>query len=123
MEIDDNAPPAYNFGSPDDVENFEKETKKISKKDQEKLNSAKNRLKKSIDNLPKDVSKVAPEIPLSTQERYKRAWKKTYNGLQAWRQKEIDTQLKTGKLSDKDWDNEFSQQVISLAESDDPLED
>ncbi len=111
--------PSYNFGSPDDVEAFEKKQKKISKKDQNKLNTASKRLKGVLN----DTSKVVVEIPLSTQERYKRAWAKAYSLQLDWRQKEIDTQLKTGKLSDKDWDNDFAQQVISLAESDDPLKD
>lgn len=52
--------------------------------------------------------------------RYKSAWKKVYGNLPIWRQKEIDNQLKTGSLTNKDWDTDFVRQVIALAESDDP---
>lgn len=57
---------------------------------------------------------------LSMEDQYANAWKIVYNKLPKWRQNELDNQLKSGKLSDKDWDTDFVQQVIALAESDDP---
>jgi hypothetical protein len=55
-------------------------------------------------------------------ERYKRAWTKTYDKQQEWRRKEIDNSQKNGTFGVKDWDDDFVQQVVSLAESNDPLE-
>ena len=60
--------------------------------------------------------------PLSTAERYKAAWKKVYDQQKEWRRNEIDKSLKDGTFGEKHWDDDFVQQVTSLAESDDLLE-
>ena len=49
-------------------------------------------------------------------EKYKIAWKKVYFSLPDWRKKEIDKQMESGKLSDREWDTDFAQRVASLAE-------
>lgn len=72
-------------------------------------------------NVPKPESKKPeskkPVSGLSMADKYSAAWVATYLKKPKWRQKEIDTTLKSGKLSDESWDNDFVQEVIRLAES------
>jgi hypothetical protein len=92
----------------------------------EKLKSSIDKLASKIDKAkakpaPKVIAK--PIVILSMAERYKRAWHIIYDKQQEWRKKEIDNQLanNNGKLSDRDWDNSFADDVEKLAESDDFL--
>lgn len=101
----------HDFKTPDDVTEFESKmakeaAKAIPVRDKVKLEKAVTEHKKSI-----------VKIPMA--EKYAAAWKGLYEKLPVWRKKEIDNQLKTGTLSDKDWDNDFVQQITALAESDD----
>jgi 6-pyruvoyl-tetrahydropterin synthase len=97
------------FKTPEDVTEFEskmaKSAKILPKKDEDKLDKA---------------VKEKNGSPPSTENIYKRAWKIVYDRLPKWRQNEIDNQLKTGRLSDKDWDNDFVRQITDVAESDNP---
>jgi hypothetical protein len=100
----------HEFKTPEDVTNFQsqmaKTASKLSQKDQKKLSKAVADKKMKLEGL-------------SFSERYKLAWKSVYSKLPKWRQEEIDNQLKTGRLSDKEWDKDFVQRVTALAESDD----
>jgi hypothetical protein len=120
METNEDLPP-QNFKSPEDVSEFESlmdkasKGKKLHKKDAEKL-------KKVMDKLAGDLRKLETlksvvETPMA--ELYKKAWSVVYKKQQTWRQKEIDTTLKSGRLSDREWDDDFVRAVIYLAESDD----
>lgn len=100
------------FKTPDDVTEFESQmakdaAKTIPPKDKEKLEKA-------------IKEKKTVTVPLTMKERYERAWNKVYSKLPEWRKKEVDNQLKSGTLSNRDWDNDFVRQVTALAESDDP---
>jgi hypothetical protein len=99
----------HDFKTPEDVTEFEsqisKQAAKLPEKDRKKLEKA-----------VKEKKNVTVHLPMK--ERYERAWKQVYNGLPNWRQKEIDNQMKSGILSDKDWDEDFVQQVTAIAESD-----
>lgn len=100
------------FNTPDDVTEFESKmakeaSKSISTKDKAKLEKA-------------VKEKKNPTVNISLSDRYANAWNRLYSKLPKWRQNEIDNQLKTGTLSDKDWDTDFVRQVAALAESDDP---
>lgn len=102
----------HDFKTPDDVTEFQSKMAKealkaISPKDKAKLEKAVKEKKKTT-------------VDLSMADRYANAWKRLYSNLPKWRQNEIDNQLKTGTLSDKDWDNDFVRQVAAIAESDDP---
>lgn len=68
-----------------------------------------------------EVIKTTKSATLTIADRYKKAWEIVYKELPEWRQKEIDNQMKSGKLSDKQWDTDFVQQVTALADSDAPL--
>lgn len=100
------------FKTPDDVTEFEssmaKNAKVLPLKDKVKLD-------KAVAN--KKLGKVSG---LTMADQYERSWKSVYSKLPKWRQNEIDNQLKSGRLSDKEWDNDFVRQVVALAESDDP---
>lgn len=96
------------FNTPDDVTEFESKmakeaSKSISTKDKAKLEKA-----------VKEKKKIT--VDLSMADKYINAWKQIYAKLPKWRQNEIDNQLKTGKLSDKEWDTDFVQQIIIEAE-------
>lgn len=98
----------HDFKTPDDVTEFESKMAKeaakvIPSKDKAKLEKAVKEKKNSTVNLSMAV-------------RYENAWKRLYSKLPKWRQNEIDSQLKTGTLSDKDWDTDFVQQIIVEAE-------
>ena len=102
----------HDFKTPDDVTEFESKmakeaVKAIPPKDKAKLEKSVKEKKNSTVNLSMAV-------------RYENAWKRLYSKLPKWRQNEIDNQLKTGRLSNKDWDNDFVRQVTALAESDVP---
>jgi hypothetical protein len=97
----------HDFKTPEDVTDFQsqmaKTASKLSQKDQKKLSKAVADKKMKLEGL-------------SFSERYKLAWKSVYSKLPKWRQEEIDNQLKTGKLSDKEWDKDFVQHIIVEAE-------
>lgn len=97
----------HNFKTPEDVTKFEsqmaKNAKYIRSKDKKKLEKAAKTIKPFI----------------SVADRYKTAWERVYCRLPKWRQNEIDIQMKSGKLSDNEWDNDFVRQVTALVESDD----
>lgn len=57
--------------------------------------------------------------PPSMAEKYSDAFMKVYLSKQEWRRKEIDRSLKSGKLSDERWDDDFVKEVIQLAEAND----
>jgi hypothetical protein len=100
----------HDFKTPDDVTEFESKmakeaVKAIPQKDKAKLEKAVKSKKTST---------------LSMADQYVNAWKSVYSKLPNWRKKELDKQLECGRLSDKEWDNDFVRQVIALAESDDP---
>ena len=133
MEQDDVLDPSENQSpekeQPTDPPKFEsmasKQAKKFKFEKKFKLKKLKSELFDKLQNQNGEpgvmyLEKTQPITDMAT--RYKLAWKKTYGKQQGWRQKEIDTTLKSGRLSDRDWDNDFVQQVVSLAESDDPLE-
>lgn len=120
METNEDLPPK-NFKTPEDVTEFESlmakasKGQKLPKKDAEKL-------KKALDKLTKELKKIEdikPVVETTMAELYKKAWDVVYKKQQGWRQKEIDTSLKSGRLSDREWDDDFVREVISLAESDD----
>jgi hypothetical protein len=92
---------AKNIG--DSLNKQVKKAKKISKKDEEKLAKA--------------ISEKPVVVPLTMAQRYKKAQEIVFKQQSAFRQKEIDNQLKSGKLSDKDWDDEFAKAIVALAES------
>jgi hypothetical protein len=100
----------HDFKTPEDVTDFQsqmaKTASKLSQKEQKKLSKA-------------VADKKMKSVSLSFSDRYKLAWKSVYSKLPKWRQEEIDNQLKTGTLSDKEWDKDFVQRVTALAESDD----
>lgn len=102
----------HDFKTPDDVTEFEssmaRNAKVLPPKDKVKLDKAAS---------DKKLEKVAG---LTMAGKYERAWKSLYSKLPGWRKNEFDNQLKTGRLSDKEWDNDFVRQVVALAESDDP---
>ncbi len=98
---------------------FEK-PKNLSKK--AKTNAGFKKLKASIDALPDENNKSIKVPTVNMAARYRNAFNKIYLNQESWRRKEIDKQLESGSLSDRDWDTDFVQQVTSLAESDDPLE-
>lgn len=110
--------PSQNFKSPEDVTEFESlmaKASKLPKKDAEKLKKAMAKAAKSL----KKLESLNPIVETPMAELYKKAWDVVYKKQQTWRQKEIDTTLKSGRLSDKEWDDDFVREVISLAESDD----
>lgn len=102
----------HDFKTPDDVTEFES---KIAK---EAANSIPTKDKAKLEKAVKEKKKTT--IDFSMVDRYANAWKRLYSKLPKWRQNEIDNQLKTGKLGNKDWDTDFVRQVAALAESDDP---
>ena len=120
METNEDTPP-NSFNSPEDVTEFESKmsklskTKSIPKKDAEKIKKALDKLSKSVNKL----TDIAPVIEKTSANLYRNAWGVVYGKLDRWRQKEIDTTLKSGKLSDRDWDDDFVKRVIELAESND----
>lgn len=101
----------HDFTTPDDVTEFESKMSKEAGKAIPQKDKAK------LDKAVEDKGKVGR---LSMGERYVNAWKSVYIKLPTWRKKELDKQLESGKLSNKEWDNDFVRQVIALAESDDP---
>lgn len=102
----------HDFKTPEDVTEFQSKMAKeaFSAKDKAKLEKA----------VKEGKTKKVGFIPISMAEQYVMAWKNVYAKLPKWRQNELDNQLKTGRLSDKDWDTDFVRQVVALAESDDP---
>jgi hypothetical protein len=98
------------FQTPEDVTEFEsqmsKNAKTLSPKDKKKLEKA--------------VKEKKSFTTFTMAERYFNAWKCTYNKLPEWRKNEFDIQIRSGTLSDKEWDNDFVRQVVALAEHDDP---
>jgi desulfoferrodoxin (superoxide reductase-like protein) len=107
----------HDFKTPDDVTEFESKMAKEASKIKVIPAIDKAKLEKAI---KEGKTKKIGFVPITMAERYAISWKNVYAKLTEWRQKEIDNQLKSGKLSDKDWDTDFVQQVIALAESDDP---
>ena len=120
--------PHYNFDGP--VEPPKKKfTSSMEKQAKGKLNKeSADRLAKALEKLmaqngePGVVTLPKPVTALTMADRYKQAWGTAYKKQSEFRRKEIDNQLKTGKLTDSSWDTDFAQQVISLAESGDPPE-
>jgi len=102
----------HDFKTPDDVTEFQ------SKMAKEALKAIPPKDKAKLEKAVKEKKKTT--VDLSMVDRYANAWKRVYSKLPTWRQKEIDNQLKTGKLSNKQWDIDFVRQVIALAEIDDP---
>lgn len=101
----------HDFKTPDDVTEFQsKMAKEAAKVIPPKDNDVLEKLVKK-----NKTSAVNPSMA----DKYANAWKRLYNRLPKWRQNEIDIQLKSGKLSDKDWDTDFVRQVADLAELDD----
>lgn len=100
------------FKTPEDVTEFQSKMSKeaFSAKDKAKLEKA----------VKEGKTKKIGSVPISMAERYVMAWRNVYAKLPKWRKNEFDNQLKSGRLSDKEWDNDFVRQVVALAESDDP---
>jgi hypothetical protein len=109
--MDNDLPQFYDFSSPEDVDEFQSKIDKVTKKNPNK--TVKTEDKKKPEKKP---------VELSMSERYKKSWEIVYKKQPEWRRKEIDIQLKSGKLSDKECDKDFIQQVASLAEDGTPLE-
>ncbi len=74
----------------------------------------------SVEGIQRNEPKLSGTSDMGT--RYKNAWKMAYKKQPLWRQKEIDKELVSGKLSSGSWNDDFIQLVTSLAESGDPLE-
>jgi uncharacterized protein (DUF1697 family) len=100
----------HDFKTPDDVTEFESQMAKNAK-------SLHPNDKKKLEKAVKEKKQFTAALSMAI--RYENAWKSVYSKLPKWRQNEIDNQLKSGRLSNKDWDTDFVQQVVVLAESDD----
>lgn len=70
----------------------------------------------TIESLKKAQAEKEVKTLTSMAERYKKAWNTVYSRLPEWRRKEVDEAMKSGKLPDKGWADDFSRQVAALAE-------